>query len=401
LRVKGLEVLLERSNRILYRSFAAMIITGFATALFSIAYGGSIFLTRVAGSPAALLEPHFDLLSSLALPTLVIGVSMILTPAYSGVTQTGIYSLLTAGLIIISAVSRIYLYLFQNDTLQILSAGLLATASWINFLSSLQCFLIPSRRPSTRFLKAMNIFFLLSLSAIAAFATTYALLGIKVLFDPRIYYVFPIPIIFSVMIRTDPFTRRYYSRDLDTLLWIPPTLSLASAIASILYISSGNRYAMIAADNLAVASIATSSIIIFGRSGESSEARNVVAYTNYLRAGHIWGLIFSLILILSDVGMIGSPNDLYIHILMLGFVGNVFAAYSRFLIPIKPFALVLPRALDNRFIAILNLMIVFRALSSIGLLGASQPITYLLAGTMAIAIILYIISRLVTGLRAS
>jgi len=134
---------LERSNRILYRSFAAMIITGFATALFSIAYGGSIFLTRVAGSPAALLEPHFDLLSSLALPTLVIGVSMILTPAYSGVTQTGIYSLLTAGLIIISAVSRIYLYLFQNDTLQILSAGLLATASWINFLSSLQCFLIP------------------------------------------------------------------------------------------------------------------------------------------------------------------------------------------------------------------------------------------------------------------
>jgi hypothetical protein len=34
----------------------------------------------------------------------------------------------------------------------------------------------------------MNIFFLLSLSAIAAFATTYALLGIEVLFDPRIYY---------------------------------------------------------------------------------------------------------------------------------------------------------------------------------------------------------------------
>jgi len=400
LRVKRLEALLERSNRILYRSFAVIIITGFAAALFSIAYGGSIFLTRVAGSPIAFLKPHFDLLVSLGLPTLVIGVSMILTPAYSGVTQTGIYSLLTAGLTVLSAISRIYLYLSQNDATQILSAGLLATASWINFLSSLQCFLIPSRRPSTKFFKAMNIFFLLSLSAIAAFATTYALLGIEVLFDPRIYYVFPIPIIFSVMIRTDPFTRRYYSRDLDALLWIPPTLSLASAIASILYISSGDRYAMMAADNLAVASMVTSTIIISGGSGKSSEARNVVAYANYLRAGHIWGLVFSLILILSDVGMIRSSNDLYIHILMLGFVGNVFAAYSRFLIPIKPFALVLPRALDNRFIAILNLMVIFRALSSIGLPGVSQPIIHLLAGAMAIAIILYIIYRLVIGLRS-
>ncbi|MEM1606462.1 MAG: hypothetical protein QXW41_09480 [Fervidicoccaceae archaeon] len=398
MRVKGLEALLERSNRILYRSFAAIIIIGFATALFSIAYGGSILLTRAAGSPIAFLELHFELLASLALPALVIGVSMILTPAYSGVTQMGIYSISIAFLIALSAISRIYIYVSPNDPLEILSTASLAIASWLNLFSSLQCFLTPSRRPSTRFFKAMNIFFVISLSAMAIFATTYALQGIWVLFDPRLYYVFPIPIIFSVMIRTDPFTRRYYSKDLDTLLWIPPTLSIASAIASMLYISSGDRYVAIAADTLVMAGIFVSSLVIFGKNGKSSRAGNVGAYANSLRIAHLWGITFSLILMLSHAGLVRAPNDLYIHMLMLGFVGNVFVAYSRFLIPLKPFAIVLPRILDNRFIAFLNLMIILRVLSSIDLPGASQPIIYMLAGVMAIAIILYIIYKLVSGL---
>ncbi|MEM4970993.1 MAG: hypothetical protein QXE01_07060 [Sulfolobales archaeon] len=398
MRVRGLEALLERSNRVLYRSFAAIIITGFATALFSIAYGGSILITRATSSPIALLEPHFELLASLALPALVIGVSMILTPAYSGVTQIGIYSISIAFLIALSAVSRIYIYVSPKDPLEILSTASLAIASWLNFFSSLQCFLTPSRRPSTRFFKAMNIFFVISLSAMAIFATTYALQGIWVLLDPRLYYVFPIPIIFSVMIRTDPFTRRYYSKDLDTLLWIPPTLSIASAIASMLYISSGDRYEAIAADILAMASMFVSSLVIFGKGWKSSRSGNVGAYANSLRIAHLWGIAFSLILMLSHAGLVRASNDLYIHMLMLGFVGNVFAAYSRFLIPLKPFAIVLPRILDNRFIVFLNLMIILRVLSSIDLPGASQHIIYMLAGVMAIAIILYIIYKVVGGL---
>lgn len=125
---------------------------------------------------------------------------------------------------------------------------------------------------------------------------------------------------------------------------------------------------------------------------------HIRVYELLVKAAIIWGMISSAIAIIIDLEPSSwfsahLSEDLVLHSIALGFAGNIFLAYSRYLLPYSPFT-AMARAVDLYVAILANIAIVSRILHPI-LRPFAEPLIGIISGLLTLILLGIIIARLI------
>jgi hypothetical protein len=156
-----------------------------------------------------------------------------------------------------------------------------------------------------------------------------------------------ISMIFSVMMRVDIYIRRWYREKSSRIAIIVSITALISGISANISIYTQWIYTQLFSDILMALSIYLSAILMLPISRGWAHIR---VYEFLVKVALTWGLISSAIAIMIDLApslrfSAYLSEDLVLHSLALGFAGNIFLAYSRYLISYSLFT-AMARAVD-------------------------------------------------------
>lgn len=344
-----------RGHRQAYIASRVLAYSGFSIGFIGIYSGIFRLACYELQCPLPPLTAHADLLLNAALPLVIIAVGSLLSPAYYAYPPHGL------AMIPISVLGVFYAALSLIDPFidGVLGTGtshvLLFIVSLLFSASNLDLF---ARRRIRGFLCLMNISFTLS-SILFPIYSLSMLIGLATFAPPWLPLVaFVTPMVFSVMLRTDPYTRKWYREDLSLAIFLTSIMAIASGFISIVGASVGSDVLLDLALTLLAGSMIIAGALLIPR---KSSAKLLREYELSIKISIPWGLSGLLLGLTSIPGSM----DFLTHTLALGFVGNVFMAYSRFLLPYRPFTPGIMRALDLPTIVIINIGILFRALHSL------------------------------------
>lgn len=378
-----------RGNQPVYLASRALVTSSFVLGVLGIGMGS----LQILGIYRASLHPI--IMVNIAIPGLIVGVATLLIPAYI-LTPPWIFMIpaLTLSPAIL-AVSIIYIATWEHDLL--LYIGIMISIISISVTASSLYMLGRSR--ARGFQRVMNYLFTASLAVISAHALTLPLgfLGLTPYYPSNRYWVLAptIPMIFSVMMRTDIYMRRWYSEKSSRVAIIVSTTALISGLSATMSIYTGWIYAQLFSDILMAFSIYLSAILMLPISRGWAHIR---VYELLVRVALIWGLIISTIAIMIDL----EPSlkfsaylseDLVLHSIALGFAGNIFLAYSRYLLPYSPFT-AMARAVDLYVALLANTAIASRVLHPI-LRYFAEPFLGIAAGLLTLILLGIITARII------
>ncbi|HWQ16589.1 MAG TPA: hypothetical protein VNL13_01990 [Sulfolobales archaeon] len=342
----------SRGHRQAYIASRVLVYSGFLSGFVGIYTGIVRLACYELGCPSPPITAHAGLLLHTALPLVIMGVGSLLSPAYYAYPPHG------SIMITLSILGALYTMI----SLLALSVGaffearvnyaLLSISSLLFSISNLDLFV---KRKTKGFLGLMNIPFTLSSLLIAIYSLSI-LAGFTQRAPPWFpLVVFVIPMIFSVMLRTDPYTRKWYRENLSRIVFIVSMIAIASGFVSVVSVSIDSKALLKIALALLTVAIAMLGILLIPRKSGSKILRE---YEVSIKLSIPWGLSGLL------AGLMEIPGnmDFLTHTLALGFVGNIFIAYSRFLLPYKPFTPGMMRALTLPIIVAINTGVLLRTL---------------------------------------
>jgi len=378
-----------RGNRPVYLASRALVTSSFILGVLGIAMGS----LQILGIYRASLHPI--IMVSIAIPGVIVGVATLLIPAY--ISTPPWISMIPALLLspALLAVSIVYIATWEHDLL--LYIGIMISIISISVTSSCLYMLRSSR--ARGFQRVMNYLFTASLAVISSHTLTLPLgfLGLAPYYPSNRYWVMAptIPVIFSVMMRTDIYMRRWYSEKSSRIAIIVSITALISGISANISIYTQWIYTQLFSDILMALSIYLSAILMLPISRGWAHIR---VYEFLVKVALIWGLISSAIAIIIDLApslwfSAYLSEDLVLHSLALGFAGNIFLAYSRYLIPYSPFT-AMARAVDLYVALLANTAIASRILHPI-LRSFTEPFLGISAGLLTLILLGVIIARLI------
>ena len=347
-----LSLVRSRGHKQAYIASRVLVYSGFLSGFVGIYIGIVRLACYELGCPFPPITAHADLLLNTALPLVIMGVGSLLSPAYYAYPPHGFImiaiSILGALYAIISLLSSFVGGFFEARVNYIL----FSISSLLFLASNLDLYV---KRKTKGFLGLMNIPFTLSSLLITIYSLS--MLADLVARAPPWFplVAFVIPMIFSVMLRTDPYTRKWYRENLSCIIFTVSMIAIVSGFVSVVGVFMDSKVLLRIALILLTVAIAMLGILLIPRKGNSKILRE---YEVSIKLSIPWGLSGLL------AGLVTIPGnmDFLTHALALGFVGNIFIAYSRFLLPYKPFTPGMMRALTLPVIVAINIGVLFRTL---------------------------------------
>ncbi|GAY25441.1 hypothetical protein ATG_06440 [Desulfurococcaceae archaeon AG1] len=200
------------------------------------------------------------------------------------------------------------------------------------------------------------------------------------------------------MLRTDPYTRKWYRENLSWIIFTVSMIAISSGFVSVVSVFMDSKALLRIALALITVAIAMLGILLIPRKSGSKILRE---YEVSIKLSIPWGLVGLL------AGFITIPGsmDFLTHTLALGFVGNIFMAYSRFLLPYRPFTPGMMRALTLPVIVTINIGILLRTLYGlliyqplegiwIVVLGALSLLSSIIMGSVLALVVIRILSAI-------
>ncbi len=385
----------SRGHKQAYIASRVLVYSGFLTGFVGIYMGIVRLACYELGCPFPSIAAHADLLLNTALPLVIMGVGSLLGPAYYAYPPHGSVMIAISALGVLYTIISLLASFVGGFFEARVNYALLSLVSLLFLTSNLDLYV---KRRTKGFLGLMNIPFTLSSLLITIYSLSM-LTGLAIRAPPWFPLVmFVIPMIFSVMLRTDPYTRKWYRENLSWIIFTVSMIAISSGFVSVVSVFMDSKALLRIALALITVAIAMLGILLIPRKSGSKILRE---YEVSIKLSIPWGLVGLL------AGFITIPGsmDFLTHTLALGFVGNIFMAYSRFLLPYRPFTPGMMRALTLPVIVTINIGILLRTLYGlliyqplegiwIVVLGALSLLSSIIMGSVLALVVIRILSAI-------